>query len=100
MPNLGIRATSFSKYTPSASSSANQALPSPIVRVVLESYDSHDWNRSSDALADWLNGRWRKSGYQVSREVVCFTLRVNGRDAEMGRGDRLNGAFCREIESP
>ena len=71
-------------------------LSSPIARVVLESWDSHDWNSSSDALTDWLNARWAKSGYQVSKEVICFTLRANGRDGKMGRGDRDDGVFVRE----
>lgn len=85
----------FTTYTVSTASAAHQPLPSPVVQVVLESYDSRDWQSSSDALTDWLNARWAKSGYQVSKEVVCFTLRANGRDAKMGLGDHLEGRFER-----
>lgn len=82
-------------YTPSLTSTANQPLPSPMVKVLLDSYDSHDFNQSSDALTGWLNARWKKSGYQVSNETVCFTLRANGRDAKIGKGDERGGAFVR-----
>ncbi|EMC91454.1 hypothetical protein BAUCODRAFT_329308 [Baudoinia panamericana UAMH 10762] len=81
--------------TPSAASEPNAPLPSPITKVLLDSYDAYDWNHSADALTDWLNARWKKTGFQVSRETVCFTLRANGRDAEIGTGDRMEGAFCR-----
>lgn len=76
-------------------STAHQPLPSPVVQVVLQSYDNHDWQSSSDALTNWLNARWAESGYQVSRETVCFTLRLHGRDARMGLGNHLEGAFVR-----
>ena len=87
--------TFTSTYTPSSSSLLNQPLPAPMVKVLLEAYDAHSWDQSSDALTDWLNSRWRKSGYQVSRETVCFTLRVHGRNARMGGEDNLEGAFLR-----
>ncbi|KAK4546224.1 hypothetical protein LTR36_002361 [Oleoguttula mirabilis] len=87
--------SSSSLYTPSTTSATNQPLPSPMVKVLLDSYDSHEFQQSSDALTDWLNARWKKSGYQVSKETVCFTLRANGRDARMGGGDELSGAFLR-----
>jgi len=62
---------------------------------VLQSYDNRDWGGSSDALTDWLNARWAKSGYKVSKETVYFTLKLHGRDAKMGLGDHLKGAFVR-----
>ena len=42
---------------PASSSTPHTPLPSPIVAVVLESYDAYDWQGSSDALTDWLNAR-------------------------------------------
>lgn len=77
-------------------SRAHEPLPSPIVGVVLEAWDAHDWNNSSDAMTDWLNARWAKSGYSVKKEVVCYTLRLQGRDARMNLGDPIDGAFRRE----
>lgn len=82
-------------YTTSALSAGHQALPSPMVRVLLESYDSRDFGHSADAFTDWLNARWKKSGYQVSKEVVCFTLRSHGRDARPGQVDKTGGTFYR-----
>ncbi|TKA77613.1 hypothetical protein B0A55_03134 [Friedmanniomyces simplex] len=75
-------------YTSSLSPSSrpHAPLPSPLVRVLLASYDARDWHHSADALADWLNARWRKTGFRVSRETVCFTLRINGRGAVRGGG--------------
>lgn len=84
-------------WSPSEVSANNQPLPSPVARVVLECWDAHDWHRSSDALTDWLNSRWTKTDFKVSYEVVCFTLRISGRNAVMGLGDSLAGAFYREI---
>ncbi|KAK5173565.1 uncharacterized protein LTR77_002246 [Saxophila tyrrhenica] len=78
-------------------STAFEPLPLPVVKVVLDAFDAHDWSHSSDALTDWLNARWAKSGYVVSREVVCWTLRSEGRDARMGLGDGLEGDFVREV---
>jgi hypothetical protein len=83
------------RYETSTASTAHSALPPPIETLILQSWDSYDWQKSSDALADWINGRWGKTGYSVSKEVVCFTLRVNGRDARLGLGDHLCGAFFR-----
>ncbi|KAK3116565.1 hypothetical protein LTR53_002933 [Teratosphaeriaceae sp. CCFEE 6253] len=76
-------------YTPSAVSLVHTALPSPLVRVVLESFDAQAWDGSSDALTDWLNARWAKTGFKVSKETICFTLRANGRNAAMGVGDAM-----------
>lgn len=84
------------KHSPSETSLANEPLPSPMVNVLLEAWDSHEWNHSSSAITNWLNARWAKTGYQVSEETVYFTLRASGRDARMGLGDSLEGAFCRE----
>lgn len=96
---LGLHPKPATSCTPSPASAASQPLPSPMVRVILDSYDAHaeTWAGSSDALTDWLNARWQKSGYSVSKETVCFTLRVNGRDAKMGMGDQLRGAFYRDL---
>lgn len=87
-------------YQPCPASSTSEPLPSPIAKVVLDAWDAYDWNHSSDAIADWLNGRWAKSGFEVSKETICFTLRSQGRDARMGLVDRLDGAFYRKIEEP
>ncbi|KAK3070164.1 hypothetical protein LTR53_010927, partial [Teratosphaeriaceae sp. CCFEE 6253] len=83
-------------YTPSAASLGHTALPSPLVRVVLQSFDAQAWDGSSDALTDWLNARWAKTGFKVSKETICFTLRANGRNAAMRVGDAMEGKFCRE----
>lgn len=84
------------KYNTSAASAVHEPLPSPVVKVILESWDQYEWQGSSDALADWMNARWKKTGYpSVSKEVVCFTLRSNGRQARMGLGDHLGGTFTR-----
>ena len=83
-------------YTLSNSSATNEPLPSPMVNVLLQSWEEHDWQHSAAALSDWLNARWAKTGYQVSEETVCFTLRSNGKDARMGLGDALGGAFLRD----
>ena len=74
-------------YTTSAASAAHEPLPLPVVSIIIE--------QSSDALTNWLNERWKKTDFQVSREVVCFTLRTHGRDARMGLGDHLGGALYR-----
>lgn len=87
-----------STYTTSAASSTHEPLSAPITVVILDSWDRHDWNRSSDALADWMNARWKKTGLEISREVVCFTLRMHGRDAQMGLGDHLGGGFVRPMQ--
>lgn len=96
MKNIRLR-TKPSCYTPSTASAAYAPLPSPVKSVVLASWEAHAWNSSSDALADWLNARWSKSGYHVSREVICFHLRAAGKNAHMGIGDALDGAFYREL---
>lgn len=67
----------------------------PIVALILKEYDQHDFGGSSEALADWLNKRWRKSGYQIEAEVVHSVLLCNGRKAVAGQGDSLGGAFLR-----
>ena len=93
---LGIRRqVQTPAYTTSAVSVGHEPLPSPVVSVLLDSWDKHDFGSSSDAMTNWLNARWKKSGYQVSKEVVCSTLRSHGRDARMGLGDHLDGAFFR-----
>ncbi|KAL2350846.1 hypothetical protein BJ546DRAFT_954620 [Cryomyces antarcticus] len=60
-----------SKSTPT-SPSAQPPPDAPIRALILRSWDAHSasWGRSSDALADWLNARWRKSGY-ATRKVRC-----------------------------
>ena len=83
-------------YTMSAASIAHQPLPSPVAKVLLKCWDTYNFDNSSDALTDWINARWEKTGYQVSKETVCFTLRMNGHTgARMGLGDKQQGAFMR-----
>jgi len=88
-----------SSYTLSAASAAHRPLPQPLVDVILACYDNNDFGGSSDALTAWLNARWQKTGISVSKEVVCFTLRIHGRDARLGLGDHLEGAFYRPLQT-
>jgi amidase len=67
----------------------------PIVDLILHEWDTRRFSCSADALADWLNARWRKSGYELSAETVCEVLRSNGRVAFRGLGDDAEGAFSR-----
>ncbi|KAH7558848.1 amidase signature domain-containing protein [Bipolaris maydis] len=67
----------------------------PIVDLILHEWDTRRFSCSADALADWLNARWRKSGYELSAETVCEVLRSNGRIAFRGLGDDAEGAFSR-----
>lgn len=67
----------------------------PIVELILHEWDTRRFSCSADALADWLNARWRKSGYELSAETVCEVLRSNGRIAFRGLGDDAAGAFAR-----
>ncbi|CBX97363.1 hypothetical protein IAQ61_007216 [Plenodomus lingam] len=67
----------------------------PIVELILHEWDTRRFSCSADALADWLNARWRKSGYEISAETVCEVLRSNGRIAFRGLGDDAAGAFSR-----
>ena len=67
----------------------------PIIELILHEWDTRRFNCSADALADWLNARWKKSGYQLSAETVCEVLRSNGRTAFRGLGDDAEGAFAR-----
>jgi hypothetical protein len=82
-------------YTTSAASGTHTPLSEPITEVVLDCWDRYDWQNSSDALTDWINARWKKTGCELSKEVVCFTLRINGRNAQMGLGDHLGGNLFR-----
>ena len=101
MPTIDFESpSSKTRYTVSPASQAHSPLPEPVAVVLLQCWDDHEWQSSSDAIADWVNARWKKSGYSVSRETVCFTLRLHGRDARMGLGDDLCGAFVRtEVSS-
>jgi hypothetical protein len=65
------------RYTTSAVSAVHEPLSSPVTEVMLDSWDRYDWQGSSDALTNWMNERWRKTGFQISKEVVCFTLRYH-----------------------
>ncbi|KAI5358477.1 hypothetical protein Slin14017_G107600 [Septoria linicola] len=87
-----------SAWTPSDASLNKEALPEAVVDVVLRAWDDHrdSWGNSADALTDWLNARWTKTGVQVTPEAVCFTLRAAGRDARMGVPDCKGGRFLRE----
>ncbi|CAN9150550.1 unnamed protein product [Alternaria alternata] len=67
----------------------------PIIDLILHEWDTRRFSCSADALADWLNARWRKSGYELSAETVCEVLRSNGRIAFRGLGDDAEGAFSR-----
>ncbi|KAF2201136.1 amidase signature enzyme [Delitschia confertaspora ATCC 74209] len=67
----------------------------PIIELILHEWDTRRFNCSADALADWLNRRWKKSGYELSAETVCEVLRSNGRVAFRGLGDGEGGAFSR-----
>ncbi|KAJ4298159.1 hypothetical protein N0V90_006058 [Kalmusia sp. IMI 367209] len=66
-----------------------------VIEVILREWDERRWGCSADALASWLNRRWKKSGYEVSAETVCEVLRENGRIAFRGMGDEGEGAFAR-----
>ena len=80
----------------SSSSSSSQLFPdAPIVRLVLTEWDTHDWGNSSDAFADWMNARWKKSGYSLSPETIYEILKCNGRHAFRGIGDHRDGEFRR-----
>ena len=67
----------------------------PIIDLILHEWDTRKFSCSADALADWLNARWRKSGYELSAETICEVLRSNGRIAFRGLGDDAEGAFAR-----
>lgn len=67
----------------------------PIIELILHEWDTRRFSCSADALAAWLNARWRKSGYELSAETVCEVLRSNGRIAFRGLGDDAAGAFAR-----
>ncbi|KAF2714645.1 amidase signature enzyme [Pleomassaria siparia CBS 279.74] len=67
----------------------------PIIELILHEWDTRKFSCSADALADWLNARWRKSGYELSAETICEVLRSNGRIAFRGLGDDAEGAFAR-----
>ncbi len=67
----------------------------PIIALILTEYDNRDWNYSADALADWLNARWKKTGYSLSRQTIYEILKANGRVAFLGLGDDQEGKFAR-----
>lgn len=67
----------------------------PIVQLILHEWDTRRFSCSADVLAQWLNARWRKSGYKLSAETVCEVLRSNGRIAFRGLGDTSEGTFSR-----
>lgn len=72
--------------------------PSPITAIILSSWYKYDWANSSDALTDWLNARWKKSGYVVDRRVVHFLIKMDGvGDVSMELGDVMGGAFGRPL---
>ncbi|GAB7357506.1 hypothetical protein MBLNU459_g0039t1 [Dothideomycetes sp. NU459] len=98
-PWLNICGSShLDKSATAAATGFSQPAPDePIAALILREWDAYDWRESSDALADWLNARWKKSGYAVQRHEVCFLLRLNGKSARMGLGDHLRGAFSRDL---
>ncbi|KAF2448138.1 amidase signature enzyme [Karstenula rhodostoma CBS 690.94] len=65
-------------------SATEPGIDAGIVEVILRAWDERRWGCSADALASWLNRRWKKSGYEVSAEMVCEVLRGNGRMAFRG----------------
>ena len=79
----------------STAEDGHEPLPSPIERVLLNSWDTYEFYGSADALTNWLNERWTKTGYHVSKETVCFTLKANGKDASIGVEDPLDGELDR-----
>lgn len=81
----------YRNLKPKSTTTPNTPLPSPVTTLVLQAWDKYAFGQSADALTNWLNARWRKSGYEVSRETVYFTLRLNVRDARMGAGVRDPG---------
>lgn len=79
-----------------AGAASSQLFPdAPIIHLLLREWDAHDWGNSSDAFADWMNARWKKSGYSLSRETIHEVLKCNGRHAFRGIGDHLDGDFQR-----
>jgi amidase len=65
---------------------------------ILSSWNKYEWNNSSDALTNWLNARWKKSGYVVDKRTVHFLLKMEGvKEVEMGVGDERDGGFVREL---
>ncbi|KAF2085233.1 hypothetical protein K490DRAFT_58846 [Saccharata proteae CBS 121410] len=92
-----LPSTSNSTLASNASSEhEDEVLPDgPIIKVILREWDRRDFRESSDALANWLNARWRKSGYSLSLDTVYAVLRSNGRSAFRGLGDQSGGAFNR-----
>ncbi|THW37655.1 hypothetical protein D6D22_07084, partial [Aureobasidium pullulans] len=70
LPSFSLSLSRSSSKSSSASSVASSSTtapltcpPSPITAQILESWYEYDWRNSSDALTDWLNARWKKSGY-------------------------------------
>lgn len=85
---------------PKATAIFPQPCPSsPIIAVMLAAWDKYDWKGSADALADWLNARWVKSGYVLGYADCVFLLRMNGRvDARRGGGgEGWDGGFVRTL---
>ncbi|THY74307.1 hypothetical protein D6C94_05022, partial [Aureobasidium pullulans] len=83
LPSFSLsRSSSKSSSTSSVASSSTTAPltcpPSPITAQILESWYQYDWRNSSDALTDWLNARWKKSGYVVDKRVVYFLIKMEG----------------------
>ncbi|CAC9887309.1 unnamed protein product [Aureobasidium pullulans] len=79
LPSFSLSLSRSSSKSSSASSVASSSTtapltcpPSPITAQILESWYEYDWRNSSDALTDWLNARWKKSGYVVDKRVVYF----------------------------
>lgn len=56
----------------------------PIVALILQAYDSKDFQHSADALAAWFNLRWKKSGYSISADVAMAVLESTGRECRRG----------------
>ena len=92
---MGFGKKSSGKAAASSSSSAPLLPDAPIVLVILQEWDSYDFGNSVDAFADWMNARWKKSGYSLSADIIHEVLKCNGRTAFRGIGDHLDGSFQR-----
>ncbi|KAF2456666.1 hypothetical protein BDY21DRAFT_345748 [Lineolata rhizophorae] len=86
----GTSTPSTSSERESSSSSSPPPPPpdGPVVAVILQAWDAHDFSNSVSALAAWLNGRWYKTGYAVDAATLLGILRAHGR----GEGARLGAA--------
>ncbi|KAH7062438.1 hypothetical protein B0J12DRAFT_735983 [Macrophomina phaseolina] len=74
------------------SSQAYRFVDAGVTAIILKEFDQRDFGGSSSALAEWLNKRWRKTGYQIDADVVHQVLIFNGREASADMGDMMDDA--------